>query len=101
MGWENRPDRKGIKTPFRRRLALLPSWENRPDRKGIKTKAARQLPHTKTVGKTDPIERGLRHKLTDIIVGFHVGKTDPIERGLRPVSGWRLHRDFPLGKQTR
>ena len=38
------------------------------------------------VGKTDPIERGLRPGDIESLPGWYVGKTDPIERGLRPGS---------------
>ena len=37
------------------------------------------------VGKTDPIERGLRLFRALIVERDYVGKTDPIERGLRLV----------------
>ena len=47
------------------------------------------------VGKTDPIERGLRHEISRMVKeAFPVGKTDPIERGLRPFPIMDSRRDF-------
>ena len=58
--WENRPDRKGIKTVDELIHVARVGWENRPDRKGIKTLIVTASCLPPTVGKTDPIERGLR-----------------------------------------
>ncbi len=53
------------------------------------------------VGKTDPIERGLRPRRRHTSRRGSVGKTDPIERGLRPeytpeditILGWKNRPD--------
>ena len=77
-------------------------WKNRPDRKGIKTTIRTISLIMLFVGKTDPIERGLRlwFSLQDE-AKVVVGKTDPIERGLRLVwveypflwAGWKNRPD--------
>ena len=50
------------------------------------------------VGKTDPIERGLRPGLHHYLRLCLVGKTDPIERGLRPHITARVIIDPDVGK---
>ena len=76
-------------------------WKNRPDRKGIKTVGAILTNQIVSVGKTDPIERGLRPVMNLCIVISHVGKTDPIERGLRHFLKDRFRSPDLLEKQTR
>ena len=54
-----------------------------------------------TVGKTDPIERGLRPRAEIDSALSAVGKTDPIERGLRPCILCKHKKSHSLEKQTR
>ena len=82
-------------------LAKVAVGKTDPIERGLRlVRTAQQHPLT-FVGKTDPIERGLRLDFMRIVPEYRVGKTDPIERGLRHHQNHKLPHIRPLEKQTR